>query len=404
MLQSTKNGEHTQKSECSPKNPSLDNKAKFVRQKSTESLKGRIWKMRNMASEILTFSEEVNIKVENKYPRICLCGRFHHNKRQSPVIVAKGATSKKAFYSNLVTCGSVWRCPVCSYKITKVRQVEVFKLLSWYQDNDYNMSFLTLTMRHSKRYSLKHYLSVMLDEFRKFQRLRKYASFSKCNIGMIKALEITCSDNNGWHPHLHIIFVHKKGVSHEQIALYMKDLLPAWANRKNINGTVKNQVYKPVYNEEDLSDYITKWDSSKEITQGNMKTARGKSRTAFGILSDLVDKKIDDYFGRQLFLMYHSATKGRNHLIISKGIRAKYKELNPDSKEDWDIVKDELVEKILFCISAELWAEILKKNIAPHLLNAYDFGGFDNVLRVLSDNGIPHDIEFDDDMKIQFLY
>ncbi len=292
MCKTTKKSEQAEKNERSPKNPSLDTITKMVRQNDDLDFRLRIWKMRNIASGILTFLEETELKQEKKYPRICLCGRYHHKKRESSVLVAKGENSGRSFFSNLVSCGSVWRCPVCSYKITKVRQVEVFKLLSWYHKNDYKMSFLTLTLRHKNGDVLGDLLDKLLSEFRKFQRVRKYRTFAETYIGMVKATEITYSEKHGWHPHLHIVFIHKKHIRHQEVKMHMDNLLLDWCNRKNVNGNMGGQKYKPVYDESDLVDYITKWDASKEISNGSFKlTQEEKKQTKKG--KKVVKRNVD---------------------------------------------------------------------------------------------------------------
>ncbi len=416
--------------ERSSKNPLLDTKGKFVRQTEDESLNFRlnIWKMRKLSSGILTLPEEAKIKriakakalgvkPEDNYPAICLCGRYHRGKKQSNVLLAKGSDTGKVFYSNLVACGSVWRCPVCSWKITKVRQMEVFKLLSWYQRNDYTLSFLTLTLRHKRVDPLKNLLERLLSEFRKFQRVRKYREFAVTYLGMVKATEITWSAKNGWHPHLHIVFVHKKSVNFREVELLMNDLLPDWCNRKGVNGRIGGQNFQRVSSDKELSDYITKWDSSKEITQGSFKLHHdekiGKSRvkydtagasTAFGMLYKVVTKKIERKEIKSLFETYVRATRGKNQLIISSGLRSKYKELNPETKEDLEIVKDERIQALLLSISHDLWLDILKKDAAPSLLFAYEKNGIEGFKSKLDELGISFDSEYLDDLKIPILY
>lgn len=406
MKKNEKKDEQTKKNGRSSEIPLLDTKRKIVRRKSEKGLDFRIkmYKMRNVSSKIITFKESANLKMNKKHPSICLCGRYHYNKQESTVLVAKGQDTNKAFYSNLITCGSVWRCPICSYKIQKTRQVEVFKLLKWYQDNDYKMSFLTLTMRHKKNHSLAHSVETILSEFRKFQRITPFSKFRQTYIGMVKAFEITLGAN-GWHPHLHIVFVHQKGIQHSEIKLHMDKLIPLWCGREKIKGLIKAQHYKPVFDEDGITDYITKWDTSKEITQGNFKIAkRNNSTTAFGLLSDVVCKvkKFDEI--EQFFESYVYGTKGRNHLIISEGIRAKYKELNPHTLEDSQIVKDERIKNFLFGIGYDLWLEILKKDLSPLLLSAYDIGGFNAVCDELNRYKVDYDVEFSEDLNVNFIY
>ena len=56
-----------------------------------------------------------------KQARVCGCTR---NVKSDRVQVYRTIDGRSARYGNLITCGSVWACPVCSAKITEKRRAE----------------------------------------------------------------------------------------------------------------------------------------------------------------------------------------------------------------------------------------------------------------------------------------
>ncbi len=122
------------------------------------------------------------------------------------------------------------------------------------------------------------------------------------------------------------------------------------------------------------------------------------------MLYSVVSKRLNLLDISALYEQYVRGTKGRNHLIISEGVRKKYKEVNPDTLEDMAVVKDEVIDTFLFSIGYDLWIEILKSGIAPLLLSAYDKEVFEGVRSVLSSNEITFDEVMNEDLQIPFLY
>lgn len=70
--------------------------------------------------------------------------------------VAEGmdGDSRKAGFSGLATCGSVWCCPVCASKIAAKRAEDLIGVLGWAVDQGHTAGMLTLTARHHQGQSL----------------------------------------------------------------------------------------------------------------------------------------------------------------------------------------------------------------------------------------------------------
>ncbi len=55
---------------------------------------------------------------------------------------------KKAFYTGLAVCGSVWSCPVCTAKIQERRRLEISKGMDKAYESGLKCVMVTLTFPH----------------------------------------------------------------------------------------------------------------------------------------------------------------------------------------------------------------------------------------------------------------
>jgi hypothetical protein len=129
-----------------------------------------------------------------------------YTRKQHLVGVAMGEGS--AHYNGLVTCGSVWACPVCAVKIQERRRVELQWLVDWAYKSSYSIAMVTFTFPHKSFNSLSDLISRQRDAFKRlragspFKRLRDSIGYQ----GMVRSLEVT-HGANGWHPHTHELWI-----------------------------------------------------------------------------------------------------------------------------------------------------------------------------------------------------
>lgn len=123
----------------------------------------------------------------------------HHTTRED------GTT--RARFGNLITCGSVWACPICAGKIAAQRAAEVDHALKQHRAEGGRLMFLTLTHQHSRDGKLLEQLAKQSAALKLMQEGRRYKELCQQNgvLGMIRGLEMTHSDANGWHVHLHFL-------------------------------------------------------------------------------------------------------------------------------------------------------------------------------------------------------
>lgn len=123
----------------------------------------------------------------------------HHTTRED------GTT--RARYGNLMTCGSVWACPICSARIAAKRAAETEHALKAHRAEGGRLMFVTLTHQHSRDGKLPDQLKKQGEALLMMQRDWKYRQLCDAAgvLGMIRGLEMTHSDANGWHVHLHFL-------------------------------------------------------------------------------------------------------------------------------------------------------------------------------------------------------
>lgn len=109
---------------------------------------------------------------------------------------------KRAHYGNLIVCGSVWGCPVCSAKITERRRIEVEPAISNWQGS---VAMGAFTAQHALNQPLSSVKGMLYEAYTKMQEGRFYQQIKrKYGIaGTIGSSEVTWGPINGWHPHKH---------------------------------------------------------------------------------------------------------------------------------------------------------------------------------------------------------
>jgi len=324
------------------------------------------------------------------------------------------------YLSGVETCSSVWNCPVCALKISQKRADQVRELLTWSQTREtFSHGFLTLTTRHSKAESCKEVKKRVLNAWRKVTQMRKYKDFGA---ETIRALEVKYNLANGWHPHLHIAIISECSDVELKNFCY-SFIIPKFLQLMDNESMAANQKYKPIWAGNGISDYITKWDLSLELTHAQAKENFSNSFTPFGMLKELIKapiqftdlettagfypnkdltmKKVDDDMLRieltKAFSEYTKAFKGAKQLTVSRKLKLKFKEFDLLSDEDIANEKQEAAE-IKVKISRELFSSIATIRVQADIINSFQIGGIALVQAQLMEFGLPS--EYDPDTNI----
>lgn len=317
-------------------------------------------KLKERAGEIL-----FNPKNRNQN-RVCGCGKRRIDK-EMPVGVQFDASKGMARYSNLQYCGSVWVCPDCSYKISQERKKELAEAMKGCRDKGLHVAMLTLTVPHYLGDDLKTLLKKMSKAKHSLwtnRNSREYLADQFPMVGHITATEVKYSDNNGFHPHFHILCILDKQYAAEDLQIIESELYELWAEK-----CVKSGLGKPnrrngldlkmgSNNEDVLADYISKWGMAEEMTQAHLKVGKKnmQSLTMWEVL-ELAQMEVsskDKY--SYIFKTYADAFKGRRQLFWSKGLKEL---LKVEVKDDEEIAnqEDEKVEVFdaMFLNSQDWW-------------------------------------------------
>lgn len=335
-------------------------------------------RMRNIAK---TNYRGIEVK-EKRKPRIQFCGYSVTSNDNTPVNLCKG-TNGAVFFNGIANCGSYWRCPVCAVKISEHKKELLSGLISLHQNSGLKIGFITLTVRHTRILRLGNTLAKILDNYRRFQNTRFFKQSKGILAGQVKTLEITWSADNGWHPHLHLLYFYNDTVT--DIDKFQKSILKNWVNFRDNNATLTAQNQKVLTT--DISDYVAKYDITMEMTKGQIKSAKGL--TPFTALAKLAVNDFDGLEQKRLlygiYAEYVEQTHGRHFVNISNSLREMYADfINETDKSDDEIVNETDIEKILLKISVAVWLKICKNDLQPLVINKYKDSGVDGVVSLLS--------------------
>jgi hypothetical protein len=333
------------------------------------------------------------------------------------VSIKKGLTKTgkfRAYYGNLITCKSIWSCPVCAYGEALVRQERINNLLRDLPKTGAYLLFVTFTLQHNYKNSLDETLNLLNKSFKEFQQGSGYKSLQKQLEleGSIRVLEITHSHINGWHPHLHCVFVVDKETT-PQFTKQSKELIfNRWESIVKRNGGFTNNLaidVKRVYSDSPLSRYLSKL--AQELTQGINKKGRNGSRTPFAILADLFNYEYKrppcscTYYKENetlqlkkkcdlcLWLEYETTMKGKKQIGFS-GVRSLEKRCEQLEKES---TQDE-IDNMLYT-SIEKFAEL--SNSTYNIIRYNKIAN--KILEIIETDGIPGFTKFMDTYQYETI-
>lgn len=305
--------------------------------------------------------------------------------------IQSGNGSKtKAHFKGLVTCGSVWSCPVCASKISERRRVqELAPALNTAKDKGLRVYMLTLTFPHMVGDSLTCLMSFFSEARRKLRNRKPWKAFMARNAvqGTVRALEVTYGVN-GWHVHTHELLFCTGLVApqaDELVDEWRKACVDVGLREPNGHGVSIDAADK-------AGDYIGKWGLDTEMTKANLKKAgSGGSYTPFDLLrvvSGSVDgsRHLDDDPERAmaLFREYFEVLKGRRQLIWSDGLREILK-MEDDMTDEELAAREEADAVSIGQIEAEDWRFVCRFEMRGAVLDAAERDGWPGVVALLQE-------------------
>lgn len=225
---------------------------------------------------------------------------------------------EQANFGNLQRCYSVWNCPICSMTITEGRRSELKQGLSNWIDLGGHAYLVTFTNSHHKGDDLGQLLQGQKKAFVKFWQKRKVTEMLKRlgYKGRIVATEVTWGEQNGWHPHYHMIFffdheINPQGLQTFLALQWQEACIKAGLKAPDlIHGVdVRNGTY--------AAKYVSKWGLEEEVTKGHLKKGLNGSLTPF----DLLRGSCTNNHYKTLFKQFADVFKGKQQLVWSKGLK-----------------------------------------------------------------------------------
>ena len=318
--------------------------------------------------------------------RVEKCHHFPTPNRHISILYT--SEHQKAFYSGLITCGSIWHCPVCAAKISERRRVEVQHAIAMHEASGGEVLLVSLTNAHYHGDDLNALLEGQSRAMRRFLSGTRamVALFDSIGcIGQIRALEVTYGEANGWHPHFHILLFVRSGLDLDRLRQQLfihwhracelaKLPLPSFTHGVKVDGGHA------------ASDYITKgarskdegWGLDQEITKGHIKKGRKDRATPFDLLRMYRD---GDKRAGALFRVYAEAFKGKRQLVWSKGLKALF--CVEDISDEALAERDEEDAQWVYGLTPLDWKAIIFADARAQILEAYESSGKEEVNRVL---------------------
>lgn len=301
------------------------------------------------------------------------------------VALVLGSTG--AAYRGLQHCASAWGCPVCGAKIRTHRAAELATGLRAHLDAGGGALFVTLTVAHGLGDSLEHVFSLVADGFRSLLSGRRRYELREdfAVIHTVRAVEVTHSRGNGWHPHVHAIFLTFRPLSAREAVKFRRRVFGQWRDfvaRRSPEHTPDRRGFDcQVIRPDDagrVGSYCSKIsDAAMEITRADLKN-RGKTRHPFYLLSHCAD---GEAWAIRAWQEYERATLGRQFLTFSAGLRRYFSgiaEISEVAATDAEIVGDDqgdADDQVLAQFTGDEWRRIVRAGIVSQLLDAAEHSG-----------------------------
>ena len=247
--------------------------------------------------------------------RVSACGYVAHSPQVELQKRDHGGGQVSGSFCGLVSCKSVWACPVCSARISGVRRDEMNALLAWSRGKGHAVVMLTLTARHNSKTALGPFLSDLKEAARRLRQSRGWRDLAV--VGSVTATEVT-HGRNGWHPHLHLLMI-LDGSSADALAA-VEGVRAEWLRSLGKMGRDGNGAAFQVQSASAAGDYIAKFGAADEIALGSAKQGRKGSLSPWQLLADAAS---GDKRACALWVEFAVAFKGKSQLQWSRGLKAK---------------------------------------------------------------------------------
>lgn len=293
---------------------------------------------------------------------------------------------KKAHFGNLQVCGSVWTCPVCSAKVSERRKAEIVAATDIHKTAGGGLYMVTMTWAHTRHDEVKTMVKASREALTRLRKHRRYVSNSAAigAVGMIRALEVTHGDANGWHPHFHELWLTAEPLTRRQLRAWSNMLFEEWRAQcvRAGLGEPNRKAGVTIIEAQSAAEYVAKfgnapkWGIGSELTKTHVKHGRGGSRTPWDLLRLYAEGE-----GRfaPLFKEYAHAFFGARQVFWSPGLKDQFQ--IADMSDEEIARMEEHPAQVVCKIEAEDWKKVLGQVVESRalILKLAESGGADAV-------------------------
>lgn len=341
------------------------------RKRAASGTYGKRWRLQRRAQGLLQGN------------RVSMCQRG----LSGELVTLRRSPDGRYHYGGLLTCGSVWHCPVCASRIAEGRRADLQAAIESAQANGLAAYLLTFTFRHNAGMSCEDSIKNLSDGMRRLTARRAYKrAMDKAGaIGAVRALEVTYGTRNGWHPHVHALVFAKHGALG-----ILEEIRSEWERvHVAVWGTRAGKAGFDARGAEFAADYVAKWgqvkawSADREMTGGaTKKTGRLSGKTPFELLAAF---DAGNRNAGALFQEYAEAFHGRRQLVWSPKLRERLG-LN-DEQTDLDIATEDerRPAEIVAVLDLEDWAAVVRHEARGKLLDVAESLGAEGVRQLLGE-------------------
>ncbi|WP_344422383.1 protein rep [Pseudonocardia ailaonensis] len=325
--------------------------------------------------------------------RLKACGRVPVNPVGGTVLrVSETSQGRRAGIAGLMACGSPWACPVCARRIAAKRATDVGRVLHAVNDSKGSAGLLTLTIRHSKRDTLRDMWAALSAAWGSVTSGRGWVTDQGAFgvRGWIRTVEYSHSPETGHHLHVHAVIVFDSVISRDLMDEMAARAFVRWERslvRKGFSavadkgGLDMRPIVLTADSIEAVAEYVSK--AAFEVTSQHTKKGRGTSRSAFEILADACQGEADSI---ELWWLWEQTSLGRKQVTYSRGLRDWARLEREESDEE--AANEDMGGEDQLALPAETWEAI--RDEVPDLLDAVELGGVEAAERWLKSRGLAY--------------
>lgn len=127
---------------------------------------------------------------------------------RTPAVLVGFGRQTQVWWEGVVSCGSVYACPVCARRAAIKRAAEIEAAIradAWVWGGTWQM--VTLSLSHHSCDRLSDLIELLLAAWRRVRATRRVRDIMHRRVSAsVRQLEVMWSARNGWHPHLHLLW------------------------------------------------------------------------------------------------------------------------------------------------------------------------------------------------------